>query len=116
MGAGPRSVRRYFRTLSANLLGRFTPMTAGLFTSLFLVAFAISLALQLWLAHRQRRHVLAHRDAVPAHFDARISLPAHQKAADYTVARSRLSVADIVLDAIVLLVLTLGGGLALIAR
>jgi len=91
-------------------------MTALWFTSLFLVALAISLALQLWLARRQRRHVLAHRGAVPAHFSARISLPAHQKAADYTVARSRLAVADIVLDAIVLLLLTLGGGLALIAR
>jgi STE24 endopeptidase len=91
-------------------------MTAVWFTSLFLVALAISLALQLWLARRQRRHVLAHRDQVPAHFSARISLPAHQKAADYTVARSRLAVADIVLDAIVLLLLTLGGGLALIAR
>ena len=91
-------------------------MTATLFTALFLVTLAVSLVLQLWLAHRQRRHVLAHRNAVPGHFSARVSLAAHQKAADYTVARSRLAVADILLDAIVLLLLTLGGGLALIAR
>ena len=91
-------------------------MTATLFTVLFLAALAISLVLQLWLARRQRRHVLTHRDVVPAHFSTRVSLPAHQKAADYTMARSRLAVADILLDAVVLLLLTLGGGLALIAR
>jgi len=91
-------------------------MTPSLFTALFLAALAVSVALQLWLAARQRRYVLAHRDAVPAHFDARISLAAHQKAADYTVARGRLAVVEIILDTIVLLALTLGGSLAWIAE
>ena len=90
-------------------------MTASLFTALFVLALAVSLGMQLWLARRQMRHVAAHREAVPAHFADRISLAAHRKAADYTVARNRLGVAETVLDAIVLLVLTLGGGLALIA-
>jgi STE24 endopeptidase len=106
----------YFRTLLApdapNIL---LPVTSGLFTALFLVALAVSLALQLWLAHRQRQYVSAHRDAVPEHFSERISLPAHQKAADYTVARSRVATVEAILDAVVLLVLTLGGGLGLIA-
>jgi len=92
------------------------PMTPELFTTLFLVALAVSVGLQLWLAARQRRHVLAHRDAVPAHFDRRISLAAHRKAADYTVARSRFSLVEILVDAIVLLLLTLGGGLAWLAN
>jgi STE24 endopeptidase len=91
-------------------------MTAGLFTSIFLAALAISLALRFWLARRQRQHVLEHRGAVPAHFSARISLAAHQKAADYTVARNRLGLVEIVLDAVILLALTLGGGLALLAQ
>jgi STE24 endopeptidase len=90
-------------------------MTAGLFTSLFLLALAVSLALQLWLAQRQVQHVLAHRAAVPAHFADRIGLAAHQKAADYTAARTRLAVVDLLLDTVVLLALTLGGGLAIIA-
>jgi STE24 endopeptidase len=90
-------------------------MTATLLTFLFVLALAISIGLQLWLARRQVRHVLAHRAAVPAHFADRVALAAHQKAADYTVARTRLGVVDLVVDAAVLLALTLGGGLALIA-
>jgi STE24 endopeptidase len=91
-------------------------MTTDLFTSLFLLALAVSLGLQLWLALRQMRHVAAHRERVPAHFADRISLAAHRKAADYTVARNRFGVAETLFDAVVLLALTLGGGLALIAR
>jgi STE24 endopeptidase len=91
-------------------------MTTNLFTSLFLLALAVSLGLQLWLARRQIRHVAGHRERVPAHFAGRISLAAHRKAADYTVARNRLGIAEAVLDAVVLLALTLGGGLALLAR
>jgi STE24 endopeptidase len=94
---------------------RIVAVTAGLFTSLFLAALAISLGLRFWLARRQRQYVLARRDVVPAHFSARISLQAHQKAADYTVARNKLGMAEMVFDAIVLLVLTVGGGLALLA-
>ena len=90
-------------------------MTAVLLTSLFLLALAVSLGLQLWLARRQLHHVLAHRSAVPAHFAGRITLAAHQKAADYTAARTRVAVVELLLDAVVLLALTLGGGLALIA-
>jgi STE24 endopeptidase len=90
-------------------------MTDAAFTALFLAALALSLVLQLWLAARQRRYVRAHRDAVPAHFSERIGLAAHRKAADYTVARNGLGVAETVFDATVLLLLTLGGGLALIA-
>ena len=90
-------------------------MTAALLTSLFLLALAVSLGLQLWLARRQLHHVLAHRSAVPAHFAGRITLAAHQKAADYTAARTRVTVVELLLDAVVLLALTLGGGLALIA-
>jgi STE24 endopeptidase len=90
-------------------------MTAALLTLLFLLALFVSLGLQLWLARRQVRHVLAHRGAVPAHFADRITLAAHQKAADYTAVRTRVSVVDLLFDAVVLLALTLGGGLALIA-
>ena len=88
---------------------------ARIFTLLFLLALGISLAIQLWLAWRQMRHVAANRGAPPARFAARIPLAAHQKAADYTIARTRLGVLDTIVDAAVLLALTLGGGLAAIA-
>src|SRR5262249_7429178 len=67
------------------------------------------------LAARQMRHVRAHRDAVPSMFAAEIPLAAHRKAADYTVAKGRVGIAGIVLDAAVLLALTLGGVLQLLA-
>jgi STE24 endopeptidase len=85
------------------------------FTVIFLFALAVSLAMQLWLARRQVQHVAANRTAPPAHFATRITLAAHQKAADYTIARTRLGMLETVLEAIVLLALTLGGGLAVLA-
>jgi len=88
---------------------------ATLFRAIFLATLGCSVALQLWLAWRHMQHVRAHRAVVPAHFAARISTEAHRKAADYTVARTQLSVADTLLDAGVLLALTLGGGVALFA-
>ena len=66
-------------------------MTPALFTAVFVAALALSLSLQLWLAHRHTRHVAAHRERVPEAFADRIGLAAHQKAADYTIARTRFS-------------------------
>ena len=81
------------------------------FTILFLAALGLTLAARLWLTMRQIRHVAAHRAAVPAGFSERISLAAHQKAADYTVDRNRLSLVTALVDAALLLALALGGGL-----
>ena len=89
--------------------------SAAFFGAVFLSALVTSVVLQLWLARRQMQHVHAHRDAVPAHFAGKITLVAHQKAADYTVARTRVSIVDTLLDTAVLLALTLGGGVALLA-
>jgi len=82
------------------------------FTLLFLIAFALTLAARLWLKLRHIRFVAAHRAAVPAEFAERIALAAHQKAADYTVDRSKVAMLTTLIDAGLLLVLTLGGGLA----
>jgi STE24 endopeptidase len=84
------------------------------FTALFLAALAASLAVRVWLSRRQVAHVLAHRDAVPAAFASRIGLAAHQKAADYTVAKQRLGSLNTLVDAAMLLLMTFGGGLALV--
>jgi STE24 endopeptidase len=81
------------------------------FTLVFLCALGAATATRLWLAQRQVRHVRAHRDAVPGTFADSIPLPAHQKAADYTVAKVRLGIVETLLDAAVLLALTVGGAL-----
>jgi STE24 endopeptidase len=101
-GAGPLPRRRSDRR----------PLTAATFTAVFLVALAASLAVRLWLARRQVRHVAAHREAVPTAFADRIDLAAHRKAADYTIARTRFGVVETLVDTGVLLALTLGGAVA----
>jgi STE24 endopeptidase len=83
-------------------------MTAA-FATLFLVALALTTSLRLWLARRHVRHIAAHRNTVPDAFRETIALEAHQRAADYTTARVRLAMADVVTGAIFVLALTLGG-------
>jgi STE24 endopeptidase len=80
-------------------------------TWLFLLALAAASATRLWLAVRQVSHVRAHRDAVPPTFADAIGLSAHQKAADYTVAKTRLGMIDVMVGAALLIALTLGGGI-----
>jgi STE24 endopeptidase len=75
----------------------------------FLAALLAVTATRIWLAQRQMRHVRAHRDAVPPTFAEAIPLSAHQKAADYTVAKARLGMLDLLISTLTLLALTLGG-------
>ncbi|HWU85550.1 MAG TPA: M48 family metallopeptidase [Rhodocyclaceae bacterium] len=86
-------------------------MTASTFAALFLSFLALSLFLRIWLAQRQMRHIIAHRGAVPAEFAEKISLADHQKAADYSIARTRLGIGAALAESALLLGLTLGGGL-----
>jgi STE24 endopeptidase len=81
------------------------------FTWVFLAAVALATMTRLWLAQRQIHHVRAHRGAVPQLFAESIPLASHQKAADYTVVKSRLGIVDTLLDAAILLIFTLGGAL-----
>ncbi|MGH8760257.1 MAG: M48 family metallopeptidase [Burkholderiales bacterium] len=81
------------------------------FSVLFLAALLIATGMRLWLATRHVQHIQAHRNAVPAAFAQEISLDAHQKAADYSSAKTRLNIAAIVFEAAVLLAFTFGGGL-----
>ena len=79
------------------------------FTLLFLAALALTTLLRLWLARRHLRHIAAHRGAVPEAFRDSIALAAHQRAADYTTARVRLGLLDVIVGALLVLALTLGG-------
>lgn len=84
------------------------------FTLLFLIALLSGAALRTWLNLRQSAAVREHRDRVPDAFAAQIDLASHQKAADYTIARARLGRWDLLLDVLVALALTLGGGIDVI--
>ncbi|MGD2139560.1 MAG: M48 family metallopeptidase [Burkholderiales bacterium] len=79
------------------------------FSILFLLAVCLSALTRLWLARRHVNYVAAHRASVPTAFSSEVTLEAHQKAADYTVEKSRFSMVGIIFNAVVLLILTFGG-------
>ncbi|MDC9724335.1 MAG: M48 family metallopeptidase [Gammaproteobacteria bacterium] len=85
------------------------------FTWIFLAALALMTGIELWLSLRQSRYVHAHRDNVPAAFKDQVEISAHQKAAKYTVAKGKLNRVENVFGMVLLLVWTLGGGLALLS-
>lgn len=87
------------------------PVDAPALTALFAVALILSLLIKFWLATRQMRFVVAHRHQVPKAFANTVALEAHQKAADYTVAKGRYGLLSIAFGAAVLLGWTLLGGL-----
>ncbi len=78
----------------------------------FALALVVGLVLKFWLASRQIRHVALNRTTVPAAFAGNITLAAHQKAADYTIAKARLGLLEMALGTAVLLGWTLLGGLS----
>jgi STE24 endopeptidase len=86
-------------------------MEPNLMTAAFVAALLLSLATRLWLATRQMRHVAAHRGAVPAAFAASVPLEAHQRAADYTLAKGRLGLITTFIGTATVLGWTLLGGL-----
>jgi len=90
-------------------------VNAQTFATVFVVFVAAALAWRSWLALRQVRHVTLHRDEVPADFAALVPAEAHRRAADYTRDKQRLGLAEtLAVDGVVLLALTLGGGIAAI--
>jgi STE24 endopeptidase len=81
-------------------------------TWIFLAVLAAETATRLWLASRQIDAVIAHRDRVPEAFQGQIALADQQKAADYTLARVRLGRWATVVESLIKVCFTLGGGLA----
>ena len=91
-------------------------MTAPAFTLVFLLFVILSFAFGCVLTLRQLAHVSANRATVPAEFAESITLDAHQKAADYTVEKNQIGLVESVFDLVLLLALTIGGGMLLIHR
>ncbi len=86
-------------------------MSPLMLSAAFALALAASTLVKFWLSSRQVRHVAAHRGQVPAAFAGSVTLSAHQKAADYTVARARFGLLSLAFNAVLLLGWTLLGGL-----
>jgi STE24 endopeptidase len=81
------------------------------FTLVFAAALVIGLLVRFYLATRQIRHVAKNRPTVPPAFAATISLASHQKAADYTITKSRFGLLEMAFGAALLLGWTLLGGI-----
>jgi len=84
---------------------------ASTLTFIFISLLIATTFTRLWLGSRQIAHVQANRAQVPAAFSQNISLEAHQKAADYSSAKTKLALVEVVVQALLLGALTLGGGL-----
>lgn len=84
------------------------------FTVIFLIALSLSIVVQWLLSVRHIQHVRNHRNSVPVDFSDNIPLDAHQKAADYTIAKVKLGLVELVFASIILLVWTVGGVLQLL--
>ncbi|MGB2831666.1 MAG: M48 family metallopeptidase [Methylotenera sp.] len=83
-----------------------TTLTVTFISLLFVTTLA-----RIWLGRRHFSYVQKHRNQVPAAFSSNITLDAHQKAADYTAAKTKLAMVEVVVQAVLLIWLTLGGGL-----
>ena len=97
--------------MTDSALFQLSPLALQPFSLVFLAFLLAGTMLGLGLLHRHAHHVRRHRDAVPQPFADSIPLHSHQRAADYTFARARLSAIHAVANAGFVLLLTLGGGL-----
>ncbi|MBS0309670.1 MAG: M48 family metallopeptidase [Proteobacteria bacterium] len=86
-------------------------MNSSLFSLLFIAFLVVTLITRLWLASRHIRHILRHRHAVPTQFAEKIPVQAHQKAADYSIAKTKLGLVVLIVNSFALLGFTLFGGL-----
>ena len=91
-------------------------MTATQFTFIFLAALALTTIAKLWLSRRHLSYIAAHRAAVPEAFREKIALADHQKAADYTSAKTLFGMLGSLFDAALLLLFTLAGGIQYISN
>ncbi len=86
----------------------------NLFTSIFLICLSASIIVQWFLVQRHIKHIRSNRENVPEAFNDKIPVEAHHKAADYTQAKVKTGLAELIIGAAFLLLWTLAGGLQLL--
>ena len=84
---------------------------ASTFTNLIIVLIAMTALSQIWLSRRHIDFVSQHRKKVPVPFKDIIKIKDHQKAADYTIDKSKLNILGLAVEAIFLYFITIGGGI-----
>ena len=84
------------------------------FGLVFVIVLGLATVLRLWLGMRHIAYVQGHRARVPPEFASEVSLDAHQRAADYTSAKTKLALMALAVDSALVLWLTLGGGVQLL--
>ena len=84
------------------------------FTYIFLFSLFAGIFVQWFLVQKQINSVRSNRDNVPEEFNDKISLEAHQKAADYTEAKVKTGLFELMIGSALLLLWTLAGGLQLL--
>ncbi len=82
---------------------------ATTFAIVFLCFLALDTGLKFWLDARQIKSVEEHREEVPKAFAKKITLAAHRKAADYTIAKIKFVQKERLVGLVLLLVATFGG-------
>jgi len=91
------------------------PFAASFILTITFITLLVSTTLiRIWLGRRHIAHVQTHRNQVPVAFKDSIALDAHQKAADYSSAKTKLVIIEAIAQALLLIALTLGGGLQFI--
>jgi STE24 endopeptidase len=83
----------------------------NLFTYIFLFSLCLGILIQWILVQKHINCVRSNRNNVPEAFNEKISLEAHQKAADYTEAKVKTGLVELVIGSALLLLWTLAGGL-----
>jgi STE24 endopeptidase len=86
----------------------------NLFTTLFLIGLGASIIVQWFLVQRHIKHIRTNREQVPKDFSDKIPMEAHHKAADYTQAKVKTGMAELLVGSVFLLLWTLAGGLQLL--
>jgi STE24 endopeptidase len=86
----------------------------NLFTTLFLCSLGASIVVQWYLVQRHIKHIRSNRQAVPDAFSDKIPVEAHHKAADYTQAKVKTGLSELIVGSVFLLLWTLAGGLQLL--
>jgi STE24 endopeptidase len=86
----------------------------NLFTTLFLCSLSASIIIQWYLVQRHIKYIRSNRQQVPDAFSDKIPVDAHHKAADYTQAKVKTGLAELIIGSVFLLLWTLAGGLQLL--
>lgn len=84
---------------------------ASTLTIIFISLLVLTTLTRLWLGMRQIDYVQKNRVKVPSAFSENITLEAHQKAADYSTAKTKLGITEMIVQALLLAGFTVGGGL-----